>query len=467
MDSEKRIFVTNPANGETVGSVPASSRAQAREAVTAATAAFGIWSGMTPLQRARILEKTAALIRNSGEYLAELLTREHGKPLSDSRKEITGAADTFEYYARAATDNAGEIACPASASTKSLVFYEPVGVVATITPWNYPVSLVAWKIAPALAAGCTVLVKPPRVTPLAAFEFIRICSEAGFPAGALNVLCGTHEDVVDEFLENPSVKKIAFTGSTETGKSLIAASAHTIKKLNLELGGHSPLIVFADADFDKAVKDGVKRSFRNMGQICNAVNRIYVHRNLYERYVEAFVAETRKMTIGDGLTNPNIDLGPMVDERGIDTTKAHIADAVAKGARVLCGGKKPEGKQYEKGYYFEPTVLVNVTADMRIMHEETFGPVVPIDVFDTFDEAIEKANSTQYGLVSYLYTSDLATAFRAGERIDSGSVAVNTVSPDSLYAPYGGRKQSGFGTELSKHGMAQYLQFKHLRIELP
>ena len=204
-----------------------------------------------------------------------------------------------------------------------------------------------------------------------------------------------------------------------------------------------------------------------MGQICNAVNRIYVHRSLYERYVEAFVAETCKMTIGDGIANPNVDLGPMVDERGIETAKAHIADAVAKGASVLCGAKKPEGAQYANGYYFEPTVLVNVTPDMRIMREETFGPVVPIDVFDTFDEAIEKANSTQYGLVSYLYTNDLSTAFRAGERIDSGSVAVNTVSPDSLFAPYGGRRQSGFGTELSKHGMEQYLQFKHLRIELP
>jgi len=236
--------------------------------------------------------------------------------------------------------------------------------------------------------------------------------------------------------------------------------------VNSQLGGHSPLLVFEDANFEKAVKDGVKRSFRNMGQICNAVNRIYVHKNIFDSYVKAFVEETAKMTIGDGLANPDVDLGPMVDRSGIETAVEHIRDAVEKGAIVKCGGKRPDRPELANGNFFEPTVLVNVTSDMKIMREETFGPVVAIDTFGTIGEAVEKANSTRYGLVSYVYTRNLNTAFIVSEAIDSGSVAVNTVGPDSIYAPYGGRKDSGFGVELSKHGMDQYFQFKHVKIEL-
>lgn len=464
--SDKKIEVANPANGQAVGTIPYMTRQETRQAIEAADNAFKKWSKMTALQRSRMLRKASDIIRESTEQLAVLLTSEHGKPLCDARKEISGSADVLEYYSQAAVDSIGEIACPGSSNSMSLVIKEPIGVVAAIAPWNYPVSLVAWKIAPALAAGCTVLVKPPRVTPIALAEFMRLCHSAGFPDGALNVVFGDHDEVGDEIISSPAIRKIAFTGSTKTGKKIMESSASGLKKLNLELGGHSPFIVFKDANMQKAVKGGVKRSFRNMGQICNAVNRIYVHEAIYGDFVDAFVEETKKMTIGDGLANPDIDLGPMVDVNGIQTAVEHIRDAVQKGAVIKCGGKRPENPELSEGNFFEPTVLININSNMKIMQEETFGPVVAIDSFSSTEEAIDKANSTHYGLVSYVYTQNLNTAFKVSEAIDSGSVAINTVSPDSIYAPYGGRKDSGFGIELSKHAMDQYLQFKHVKIEL-
>jgi len=465
-DSNNKLRVTNPVNGQLVGTIPCLTRQETRDAIEAAHRAFKTWSGKIPLERSRALREVSEIIRKNAEALSVLLTKEHGKPLNDARKEILGSADVFEYYSQVAVESIGEISCPGSNKSRSFVFKEPIGVIAAVAAWNYPVSLIAWKIAPALAAGCTVLVKPPKFAPLALTEFIRLCGLAKFPDGALNIVYGSHEEVGAELFSNPVVKKIAFTGSTETGKKIMRSAADSLKKLNLELGGHSPLLVFEDADFKKSVKDGVKRSFRNMGQICNAVNRIYVHKNIFDTYVQAFVEETSKLTIGDGLANPDVDLGPMVDKSGIETALEHIRDAVSKGATVKCGGKRPDRPELANGNFFEPTVLVNVTSEMKIMHEETFGPVVAIDAFSTIEEAVEKANSTDYGLVSYVYTRDLNTAFIVSEAIDSGSVAINTVGPDSIYAPYGGRKDSGFGVELSKYAMEQYLQFKHVKIEL-
>ncbi len=465
-NSEKRLEVKNPANGETVGTIPFLTGDEAKSAIRSAHNAFKIWSKTSPIQRSRILRKASDVIRECSGQLSELLTKEHGKPLGDARKEILGSADVLEYYSQVCVDLVGEISCPASKTSKSLVFKEPIGVVAAIAAWNYPVSLIAWKIAPALAAGCTVVVKPPKATPMALTEFMRLCHSAGFPDGALNVVYGNHSEVGEELFSSKLIKKIAFTGSTQTGKKIIQSSASSLKKLNLELGGHSPLVVFEDANLQKAVKDGVKRSFRNMGQICNALNRIYIQESVFDIFIESFVEETSKLTIGDGFANPEVHLGPMVEENGLHTAKKHIQDAVSKGAIIKYGGKKPEGAQYSKGNFFEPTILTNVSEDMKIMKEETFGPVVAIDTFKNLKEAIDKANNTDYGLVSYVYTSSLATAFKASEALDCGSVAVNTVSPDSIYAPYGGRKDSGFGVELSKHAMDQYLQFKHVKIEL-
>jgi len=466
LSSSKTIEVINPANNQKIGTVPCFSKSETIEAIEAADLAFKTWSKKHPAERSKLLVKASEIIRQNCEQLSILLTKEHGKPLADARKEISGSADVLEYYSKVAVNSIGEIACPSSNKSYSLVFKEPIGVVAAIAPWNYPVSLVSWKIAPALAAGCTVIVKPPKATPMALAEFIRLCHLAGFPNGVLNILYGDHEDVSDELINNPLVRKIAFTGSTKTGKSIMRSSASSLKKLNLELGGHSPLIILEDANFDKAVKDGVKRSFRNMGQICNSVNRIYVQEKIFDDYVEAFVAEAKKMTIGDGLANPDVDLGPMVTKGGLQTTLEHINDCINKGAIVKCGGKPPDSPDLADGNFFEPTVIVNVDESMRIMHEETFGPVVAIDTFSNIEEAIQKANNTCYGLVSYIYSKNLNTVFRMCEALDSGNIAVNTVSPDSIYAPYGGRKDSGFGVELSSHGMDQYLQFKHVKIEI-
>jgi acyl-CoA reductase-like NAD-dependent aldehyde dehydrogenase len=290
--------------------------------------------------------------------------------------------------------------------------------------------------------------------------------ENGLPPGAVNVVTGPSSQVGEELLTNPITRMIAFTGSTETGKHLMQVASADLKKLLLELGGHTPMVVFKDADLDRAVADGVKRSFRNMGQICNAINRIYVEAEIADEYIKRFVEQTSKMTIGDGLANPDVDLGPMIDEEGVRRTQAHVDDAVSKGARLLYGGKRPTQPEFSQGYFYEPAVLVNVTRDMLVMHEESFGPIVGIDRFSGLDEAVELANSTEYGLVTYAYTRDLATAFNFGERVESGSVAINTVSPDSLYAPYPAWKHSGLGLELSHFGIEEYLQVKHILLDL-
>ncbi len=465
-DSGETFEVINPVNAKPMGTAARAGKAETRRALEAAQQAFQTWRWATPDERSKALKKAARAIAEKEEELARILTEEHGKPLGDARKEIRSAIDTFEYYGEEARRVSGEVAPSKSASARSLVIRQPIGVVAAIAPWNYPVLLMAWKLAPALAAGCTVVVKPPALAPLACGLVAGIVGESGLPSGAVNVITGPSGLVGQELLSNPITRMIAFTGSTETGKQLMAAAAPDLKKLILELGGHSPMVVFKDADLEKAVADGVKRSFRNMGQICNAVNRIYVEADIADAYIQRFVELTSKMTIGDGLANPNIDLGPMIDQEGIQRTQAHVDDALAKGARLLYGGKRPDRPELKDGFFYEPAVLTNVTKDMLVMHEESFGPVVGIDTFKGLDEAVALANSTPYGLVSYAYTRDLATAFAFGERVDSGSVAINSVSPDSLYAPYPAWKHSGIGLELSHYGLEEYLQVKHLLLDI-
>jgi len=457
--------VINPVDASPMGVAAQGGRQEAVRALEAADRAFKSWSRTTGDERARVLKSAAVAVTTRKEELSAILTREHGKPLGDARKEIQGTADTLEYYAEEARRISGEIAPAKSATSRSLVVRQPVGVVAAIAPWNYPVSLMAWKLAPALAAGCTVVVKPPANAPLACGLAAAIVGEIA-PKGCVNVVTGPARTVGEELTTNPLTRMIAFTGSTETGKSLMKTAAADLKKLILELGGHTPLVVFQDADLARAVADGVKRSFRNMGQICNAVNRIYVEADIAAEFVRRFVEQTKKLTIGDGLANPNVDLGPMIDQAGVQRTQRHVDDAVGKGATLLCGGKKPDQPELQQGYFYEPTVLTDVTPDMLVMHEESFGPIVGIAAFEGLDEAIRLANSTAYGLVTYGYTRDLATAFAFGERVESGSVAINTVSPDSFYAPYPAWKHSGMGLELSHFGIEEYLQIKHIMLEL-
>jgi succinate-semialdehyde dehydrogenase / glutarate-semialdehyde dehydrogenase len=326
-------------------------------------------------------------------------------------------------------------------------------------------SLMAWKVGPALAAGCTVVAKPTSETPLATGLFVAACSEAGLPPGVVNVVTGPSSIVGEELITHPLSQMIAFTGSTEIGRHLMQSSAKTLKKLCLELGGHTPMVVFKDADLDRAVADSVKRSFRNMGQICNAVNRIYVEKEVAGPFLERFVAATHKLTMGDGLANPDVDLGPMVNAEGIERTDRQVKDALAKGATLLCGGRRPDLPEMAHGFFYEPTAVTDVQSNMAVMTEETFGPLVAIDTFSGIDEALQKANSTEYGLVTYAYTNDISTMWRFGEGMESGTVAFNTVSPDSLYAPYPAWKQSGLGVELGHFGIDEYLRVKHFLIE--
>lgn len=465
-DFGETFDVINPVNALPMGRAAKAGRAETKRALEAADKAFQLWRKSTPDERVKALKKAASAVASRQEELACILTMEHGKPLGDARKEIKGAIDTLEYYAEEARRIYGEVAPSKSASMRSLVIRQPVGVVAAVAPWNYPVTLMTWKLAPALAAGCTVVVKPPALAPLASGMVAAIVGESGLPAGAVNVITGPSGLVGEELLTNPITRMIAFTGSTETGKRLMAAAAPDLKKLLLELGGHTPMVVFKDAQLERAVADGVKRSFRNMGQICNAVNRIYVEEEIAEEYIRRFVEQTARMTIGDGLENPNVDLGPMIDEEGLKRTQAHVDDAVSKGAKLLYGGKRPDKPELRQGFFYEPAVLSNVTKDMLVMHEESFGPVVGIGTFRGLDEAVELANSTEYGLVTYAYTRDLATTFTFSERVESGSVAINTVSPDSLYAPYPAWKHSGIGLELSHYGIEEYTQVKHILLEL-
>lgn len=465
-DSEDTFNVINPVNGQPMGKAAKAGRDEAQRALEAASKAFKVWGKSTPDERVKALKNAARAVAARQEELAEILTQEHGKPLGDARKEIAGTVATLEYYAEEARRISGEVAPNKSASSRSLVIRQPVGVVAAIAPWNYPVSLMAWKLAPALAAGCTVVVKPPALAPLACGLTAAIVGESGFPQGAVNVVTGPSNQVGEELISNPITRMIAFTGSTETGIHLMSVAAQDLKKLILELGGHTPMVVFKDADLDRAVADGVKRSFRNMGQICNAVNRIYVEAEIADKYIKRFVEQTGKLSIGDGLANPNVDLGPMIDEEGVRRTQAHVDDAVSKGANLLYGGSRPTQPELSDGCFYVPAVLTKVTKDMLVMHEESFGPIVGIDTFSSLDEAVELANSTQYGLVTYAYTRDLATAFNFSERVESGSVAINTVSPDSLYAPYPAWKHSGIGLELSHYGIEEYLQVKHILLEL-
>lgn len=458
--------VTNPVDGQPMGTAARGGRTDAQRALSAADQAFAGWSRTLADERAKRLKQAADAILAREDELAHILTREHGKPLTDAHKEIKGAAATFEYYGEEARRISGELAPQKSATTRSLVVRQPVGVVAAIAPWNYPVSLMAWKLAPALAAGCTVVVKPPKNAPLATTLTAAIVGQSGLPNGAVNVVTGPSSVVGEELITNPITRMVAFTGSTEIGKHLMRTAADDLKKLVLELGGHTPMVVFKDADLERAVVDGVKRSFRNMGQICNAVNRIYVEEDIAEEYIQRFVELTGKLKMGDGLVDPNVDLGPMIDQEGIERVQSHVDDALAKGARLLCGGKKPEAPELREGLFYEPTALADVTPDMLVMHEESFGPIVGIATFKGVEEALELANSTEYGLVTYGYTRDLATAFAFSEGVQSGTVAINTVSPDSLYAPYPAWKHSGIGLELSHYGLEEYLQVKHILLEL-
>jgi succinate-semialdehyde dehydrogenase/glutarate-semialdehyde dehydrogenase len=461
--SGKIEIIHNPANQEMVAEVSVGSREDARLALEAAKKAFPFWSGTSPQKRAEVLHIGATIVRQRADNIARFLTLEMGKPLKDSRREVLHSADVLDYYAEEGRRNFGEWIT--SSSTRSIVIRQPIGVAALITPWNYPVDLLSWKVGPALAAGCTIVVKPPSISPLAATEFATAVSDAGAPAGVVNVVHGPGDEVGAELIENPISRKIAFTGETKTGRWIMEKAAGRIKRLSLELGGQSPFIVFEDANLDRAADSCVRRAFSNMGQICMSANRVYVSEGIAEEFISMLVERTLKLRVGNGL-DPRVDLGPMASEAQRQRTKDHIFDALSKGAKLLCGGREPEGEDYAKGFFFLPTVLSDVDHDMFVMQEETFGPVAPIMRFKSFDEAIRLANDTEYGLAAYVFTGSLNTAIHAAERLEAGGIGVNVNNVMDLQAPFGGWKQSGFGRELGHFGLESYLEIKHIRLGL-
>jgi succinate-semialdehyde dehydrogenase/glutarate-semialdehyde dehydrogenase len=463
--SGETFEVHDPANGEVIGVAAIATPQDAVSAVEAAHRAFAVWSKMPPPERGKILKRAAHMARERAQELGRLLTLEQGKPISEAIGEIQASADALEFFGEEGWRIQGELPPFSRANRRNFVLKQPYGVVVAIGPWNYPVLLMSWKVGPALVTGNTVVVKPPTEAPLAVTLFTALIAEAGAPAGVVNVVTGRGSVLGPALIRHPLTAKVAVTGQTETGRQVMAMAAERLKSVSLELGGHTPLIVFADADLQKAVKDGVLRSFRNMGQICNAINRIYVQNTIFQPFVESFVEMTRKLTIDHGLKDP--DLGPMCTRAGLEKTLRHIQEAVAKGARLLTGGKPPEGEQYARGYFLEPAVLVDVHHDMLVMQEETFGPVAPIMGFDTVDEVITYANNTPYGLVAYVYTTDLKTVFRVSEELECGTVSINNVSGGEFPYPYSGWKQSGLGVENSHHATEQYLRLKHVRIDLP
>lgn len=459
--SGKVEIIKNPADQEPVAEVSVGSREDARLALEAAKSAFPEWSRTTSALRADLLHEAARLVRKRSEDIARLITMEMGKPLKGSRLEVLASADTLDYYAEEGRRNFGQWIT--SSNSRSIVIRQPVGVCALITPWNFPVDLLAWKVAPALAAGCTLVAKPPSQAPLAATEFIRTVSEAGLPPGTVNIVHGQGSEVGAELVENPISRKIAFTGETSTGRWIMEKAAKYIKRVSLELGGQSPFIVCQDADLEKAAIACAQRAFNNMGQICISVNRVYADEKIAEEFTTRLLERTRRLKIGNGL-ELDVDLGPMASEAQRQKTKDHVADALQKGAELLYGGRKPEGREYEKGFFYQPTVLTKANHSMKVMREETFGPVAPIMRFKTLDEALMLANDNEYGLAAYVFTENLKTAIYAAERLEAGGIAVNVNNVVDMQAPFGGWKQSGFGRELGHFGLESYLEIKHIRI---
>lgn len=463
--SGKIELIRNPANQDPVAEVSVGSREDARLALESAMKAFRAWAEANNQKRCEILHEAARLVRQRVEEIATLLTLEQGKPLKDSRREVQSAADVLDYYAEEGKRNFGQWVPAASQSSRSLVIKQPIGVAAIITPWNLPVDLMAWKVGPALAAGCTVVAKPPSLAPLAATAFIQAVNDAGTPPGVLNVVHGSGGVVGAELVENPISRKIAFTGETATGRWIMEHAAPHIKRVSLELGGQSPFIVCSDATIDKAVSACAQRAFSNMGQICISANRIYVAEEVADEFTSKLVDRTANLKVGNGL-EPGVDLGPMFSEAQRQKTREHIADAASKGARILCGGREPDGEEYAEGFFFLPTVLVNVDHSMRVMREETFGPVAPLMRFETLEEAIRLANDTEYGLAAYIFTNDLTTSLQAAEKLEAGGVGVNVNNVADIQAPFGGWKQSGLGRELGHYGLDEYLEIKHIRLGL-
>jgi len=455
------IPVTNPADGSTLGTVPNLGAAETRRAVEAAAAAWPAWRERTALERCRVLRRWYDLIMASQEDLAVLMTLEQGKPLAESRGEIAYAASFIEWFAEEGRRVYGDTIPAPVPGRRIIVLKQPIGVVAAVTPWNFPAAMITRKAGPALAAGCTVVLKPASATPFSALALAELGARAGLPAGVLNVVTGGAGPIGRELTGNPAVRKLTFTGSTEIGRKLLEQSAPTVKKVSLELGGNAPFIVFADADLDAAVAGAIASKFRNTGQTCVCTNRFLVHDSVYDAFAQRLVAAVAELKVGPGL-EPEVTQGPLIDLAAVRKVEEHLADALAQGGRILLGGARhPRG-----GCYFQPTVLAEVKAGMAVTREETFGPVAPLMRFQDEAEAVRLANDTPFGLAAYLYTRDLARSWRVAEALEFGIVGINAGLVSTAEAPFGGVKESGLGREGSKYGIEEFLEMKYLAIAI-
>ena len=456
--------VVNPASGAVLGELPRLGGDAACEAVEAAARAQGPWAARTAKQRAAVLRRWHDLAAEAADDLALLATLECGKPLPEAQAEVASGLASIEWFAEEGRRVTGDVLAPTLRRPQAgIVLKQPVGVVASITPWNFPVSMVTRKVAPALAAGCTVVLKPSEETPLTALALAELAIRAGLPGGALSVLCGDAPEIGEAVLADPRVRKISFTGSTRVGKLLMAGAAETVKRVSLELGGNAPVLVFEDADLEQAAKGVVSSAFRNSGQTCICANRILVHEDVYDAFAARVVELVSMIKVGDG-TQKGITQGPMITAAGVDKAERHVADALKHGATLAAGGARTLHES--GGHFFQPTVLTGVTPDMMCYREETFGPVCNLVPFSTEAEALRLANATEYGLAAYAYTTNLGRAWRVAEGLEYGMVGVNEVGVTSEVAPFGGWKQSGLGVEHSKYGIEEYLEKKYVCLGL-
>ena len=455
-----RFDVYDPATEEVIATVADGTTEDAQAAVDAAAAAFDGWAARTPRERGEILRKAFELFNAKKEYFARLMTRENGKSLIDSRAEAAYAAEFFRWFAEEAPRNIGQVSRAPSTGARILVQHKPAGVAVMVTPWNFPAAMGTRKIAPALAAGCTLVLKPASETPLTMLAIAQLLEEAGVPPGVVNILPSRKSGaVVRVMLKDPRVRVISFTGSTEVGRRLLHEAADMVVRPAMELGGNAPFLVFEDADLDAAVEGAMIAKMRNMGEACTSANRFYVHETVHDAFVEKFAAKMRALKVGNGLED-GVAVGPLVNADTRDKVARLVEDAMQKGARAVCGGQRPDGK----GFYYPPTVLVNVPEDALCLKEEIFGPVAPVQKFRTEDEAIAKANATEYGLVSYLYTRDMARGLRVSEKLDAGMVGLNRGVVSDPAAPFGGAKQSGLGREGAHEGLMEFLETQYVSV---
>jgi succinate-semialdehyde dehydrogenase / glutarate-semialdehyde dehydrogenase len=455
--SASTFDVDNPATLEVIGKVPSLSAAETRRAIAAANAAFPAWSARTAKERAQILRRWFDLMMENQEDLARLMTLEQGKPLAESRGEVSYAASFLEWFGEEAKRIYGDTIPQHQTDKRLMVIKQPVGVVACITPWNFPLAMITRKAGPALAAGCTVVLKPAEQTPFSALALAELAARAGVSKGVFNVITGDPKEIGGELTSSPIVRKLSFTGSTEVGKLLMAQCAGTIKKISLELGGNAPFIVFDDADLDAAVEGAIASKYRNTGQTCVCANRLLVQDRVYDAFAEKLAAAVKKLKPAPGL-DPGATQGPLIDDAAVEKVETHIRDAQSRGAKILTGGKR----HFLGGRFFEPTILTDVTSQMLLAREETFGPVAPLFRFHNEADAIALANDTEYGLAAYFFGRDIARIWRVAEALEYGIIGINTGIISTEVAPFGGMKQSGFGREGSKYGIDEYLELKYL-----